>query len=413
MENYLPLTFNKDFPPEHIPIIARIESAVMNSGVVIDEMERGVGKTSIIKAAAIWSILYGYSQFVLIVGRNAQFAASLLASIKCELERNDLLMEDFPEACLPIRDLGGNPRQCLMQTYQGKQTGMRWSSDAIVMPTITGSTSSNATIRAVSSTTTMKGHRFTRHDGTIVRPTLVLVDDPIFDKQIFARLNSIRNDADIADKWAAIMLHTPVTSETITNEHEADEPTIITNGELPRLEINKSNQPTTTSAMVDAGDGGVIEDGGICVHMDLDPRNLTQIAAIQLANREKEIARLVSKDMKSESQIRADHDELWEKYQIFSLSIPHGNVITIPPGLTFTTLRQDRFQIVNIPRRDLLAIIVGKTRITNIPDGATIDAINYDFIRDAICLRVSHLSFQEVYPGDECKRFTAEVEAVR
>lgn len=70
-------------------------------------------------------------------------------------------------------------------------------------------------------------------------------------------------------------------------------------------------------------------------------------------------------------------------------------------------------QIVTIPRRDLLDIITGKIRITNIPDGATIDAVDFDLRYDVILLRISHWSFGAVSHGSPAKNFCVEFEQLQ
>lgn len=72
----------------------------------------------------------------------------------------------------------------------------------------------------------------------------------------------------------------------------------------------------------------------------------------------------------------------------------------------------NRFQIVLIDRMFLLDFIEGRMRITNIPNGAVVDAIWSDFVRDKLCLRISHPSFDVVAMGQSAKHFPAQCELV-
>ncbi|HHK42523.1 MAG TPA: hypothetical protein ENJ50_08910 [Planctomycetaceae bacterium] len=49
----------------------------------------------------------------------------MLDSIKTELEGNDLLLEDFPEAVFPIRSLEGIANRCSGQLFQGRANAHR------------------------------------------------------------------------------------------------------------------------------------------------------------------------------------------------------------------------------------------------------------------------------------------------
>ncbi len=101
----------------------------------------------------------------------------MLDSIKTELEGNDFLLGDFPEACFPIQALEGEPRRCKGQTYKGERTQSRWSEKVIVMPSIPGSAASGVIVKTTGITGKIRGLKHKRPDGVSVRPSLVLPDD--------------------------------------------------------------------------------------------------------------------------------------------------------------------------------------------------------------------------------------------
>ena len=112
---------------------------MLHGGLKAIAMPRGSGKSQICEGACLWAILYGHQDFVLFVGAEAQSAQEQLETIKMSLETNETLLEDFPEACYPIRCLDGIAQRANGQLYQGKRTHIRWSNDEIVLPFIEGS----------------------------------------------------------------------------------------------------------------------------------------------------------------------------------------------------------------------------------------------------------------------------------
>ena len=96
---YFPETFYLGFSPDHLKAIAKIETAVIDGGLLALAMPRGSGKTTLTEKACIWALLYGHRSFICLVGASETAAQELLASIKIELESNDRLFEDFPEVC--------------------------------------------------------------------------------------------------------------------------------------------------------------------------------------------------------------------------------------------------------------------------------------------------------------------------
>ncbi len=181
-EAYLPQTFHLKWSPDHLKVIAKIETAVLDGGLFAMAMPRGSGKTSLCETACLWAMLYGHREFVALVGSDEEHAASMLDSIKAELENNELLLADFPEACFPIRRLEGIHQRAAGQLHGGRQTHIGWTAREIVLPTIEGSRASGAIIRVAGITGRIRGMKYKRPDGGAVRPSLVLIDDPQTDE---------------------------------------------------------------------------------------------------------------------------------------------------------------------------------------------------------------------------------------
>ena len=145
-------------------------------------MPRGSGKTTLCEWSCIWAMLYGHRPFVMLIGSDQAIACQMLDSIKTNLEQNDLLLEDFPAACFPIRAMEGITRRAQGQTCEGEPTHIEWTADQITLPWIGKAPSSGAAVRVAGITGRIRGIRHTRPDGATVRPSLVLIDDPQTDE---------------------------------------------------------------------------------------------------------------------------------------------------------------------------------------------------------------------------------------
>ncbi len=193
-ETYLPQTFTLAWSPDHLRVIAKIESAVLRGELFAFAMPRGSGKSSIVEAAALWAALYGHRPFTVIVGAEENHARKMLDNIWAELETSDLLLADFPEVCYPIQRLERIPQRCRGQLHNGIPTRMIHTAAEIVLPTVQGGKASGAVLRACGITGSLRGMAAKRADGTRFRPSLVLVDDPATDEvanspaQVAARL---------------------------------------------------------------------------------------------------------------------------------------------------------------------------------------------------------------------------------
>lgn len=181
-DTYFPSTFHMAWSPDHLKVIAKFEEAVIQGGLFALAMPRGSGKTSLAECACHWAILYGYRDFVLLIGASEGHAEQMLSSITSELESNDLLLEDFPEAVYPIHCLDGIANRCAGQLYHGERTQIRWTAKEIILPTIAGSLASGKIIKVAGITGGIRGMKYKRADGKPVRPSLVILDDPQTDE---------------------------------------------------------------------------------------------------------------------------------------------------------------------------------------------------------------------------------------
>lgn len=198
-EVYFPEVFYLPWSDDHHKVIEKIEQAVLKGGLFALAMPRGSGKTVLMQMACLWSALTGATEFVCLIAASADRAKDLLENIKVWLETNELLHEDFPEVTFPICALERITNRQKGQRYNGVSTRIEWASDKIVLPTIDGSKASGIVISCSGMRgSDIRGQNHARADGKVVRPQLVMVDDPQTTESAWSPSQSQRREAILA-----------------------------------------------------------------------------------------------------------------------------------------------------------------------------------------------------------------------
>ena len=173
--------FYLPFSDDHVRICQELQIAVEAGESLSVAMARSGGKTTIIELAPLWGYLKGITCFGLVVAATAQLAKKVLESVKTELLTNDLLLEDFPEVCVPVRHIDDEPRRCKGQRHNGKRTGIEWGKDYIRFARIEGR-SPGGVFYSNGMSAALRGLRVTMLDGRVIRPDTIILDDPQTDK---------------------------------------------------------------------------------------------------------------------------------------------------------------------------------------------------------------------------------------
>jgi len=198
-ERYFPDVFYLPWSDDHLKVIDKIEQAVLQGGLFALAMPRGSGKTVCMQMACLWSALIGATPFVCLIAASADRAQHLLENIKVWLETNELLAEDFPEVTFPIRALERITNRQRGQKHNGTPTRIEWLNDKIVLPTIDGSAASGVVISCSGMKgSDIRGQNHARADGKVVRPQLVMVDDPQTTESAWSPSQSQRREAILA-----------------------------------------------------------------------------------------------------------------------------------------------------------------------------------------------------------------------
>lgn len=178
LETYFPNAFPIAWSRDHVKMIKLIESAVRDGGLQAVAMPRGSGKSTICSRAVIWALFAGHHKYAMLICADAHKAQKILDALKMELEKNVLLLEDFPEICYPIKRLERIANRAKGQTHKGESTDIVWTKDMVVLPTVKGSKASGSVLEVGGITSAVRGGQYTRQDGSVIRPSIVLIDDP-------------------------------------------------------------------------------------------------------------------------------------------------------------------------------------------------------------------------------------------
>jgi len=179
---YFPKRYTLPFSEDHKDALQIMQRVCMKGESHAMAMFRSGGKTTLCETLAIFSALGAHHLYIALIGASAQNADAMTLSIQMELAENDLLLEDFPEVCYPIRCLEGVTLRCRGQTHKGRLTHISWTKGMIVLPTIEGSASSGAAIQSKGIEGGIRGFKRTLRGGKQIRPTLAIVDDPQTDQ---------------------------------------------------------------------------------------------------------------------------------------------------------------------------------------------------------------------------------------
>jgi hypothetical protein len=213
-ETYFSEKFSLAWSNDHLRVITKIESVLLRGGLFAFGMPRGTGKSTLAIAACVFALLYGLHPYLVLIAATTKQAEKLLKTIQRVLTTSPLIIEDFPEAVVPMLHLENNARRQIGQLCQDQPTHMTWSSDQLVFPTITGeqlpqslrdlgmttSPSSGAAISIAGLDSAMRGFQHTLVDGRVIRPSLFIADDPQTRKsaaslvQTRARIDTIYGD---------------------------------------------------------------------------------------------------------------------------------------------------------------------------------------------------------------------------
>lgn len=173
LKTYFPHIFTNPFNENQHAMIAAFVARINHGGLKAEASPRGEGKTMIALGLICYAICYGKAKFPVLVSANGDAAELNLGNLKAEFETNDLLADDFPEICDPIRALEGANQRANLQTFAGRRTLLKWRGRFLVFPTVAGSPASGVVVTCRGIDSAIRGLNYRG-----VRPDFVLIDDP-------------------------------------------------------------------------------------------------------------------------------------------------------------------------------------------------------------------------------------------
>ena len=203
LETYHANKFPLEWSPDHVEAIKRIEEIILQGGYFAYAMARGSGKTTIVVPSCEWAACYGHRRFIVPIGATGPHAQQMLQTIKLDFETNDILAEDFPEICYPIRKLEGINNRASGQLCQRERTRIKITDKYLILPSIREgqdwTASSGVIIKPAGLLAAVRGMQFMNTSGEVVRPDVCILDDPQTDEsarrpaQVEKRKRTIEN----------------------------------------------------------------------------------------------------------------------------------------------------------------------------------------------------------------------------
>lgn len=167
-----PLPFGKC----HDEIISGFLYALDTGGYMAVAAPRGTGKSSLFWGLALYAVCTGRTIFPAVIPWAARDVKRAMRFWKSALCFNERLLADYPELCVPFAESQGRAQKLLVLMWEGEHTTtgarMAISEGMIVLPDsrgLLGSATANGNPRGLNHST---------EDGKVLRPSLVMIDDP-------------------------------------------------------------------------------------------------------------------------------------------------------------------------------------------------------------------------------------------
>jgi len=175
LKHYLSATFTRPFETPHLQIIDGTMEAHRTGGRFAVAAERGIGKSTVLWGMVLYLALTGQQRYPICVPWADKALKRAFRFWKMALCFNDRIGEDYPEACAPFRHARGVAQR--VQTTRWRDTDemtgaqLTVGEGIIVLPDRLGCIG-GSTING-----NVRGLNHPQDDGTVIRPTLVLLDD--------------------------------------------------------------------------------------------------------------------------------------------------------------------------------------------------------------------------------------------
>ena len=174
LRTYFADRYKKEFDKDRKYIVDTMWDLARTKGRNAMAAPRGRGKTEIVKGMIVAIILAELARFPFVGGQTTAHGWAIYNDIRNKFATNDILFEDFPEVCHPIRELAGAPQRAAKQHIDGKLTRIVWKSHGYLsLPYVQGSPYGGVKLSYFGLDAAFRGKNI---EGD--RPDFVCVDDP-------------------------------------------------------------------------------------------------------------------------------------------------------------------------------------------------------------------------------------------
>jgi len=178
LAHYLANTYTRKFEEPHLEIIDGAMGANETGGRFAVAAERGIGKSSLLWGVVLYLALTGKQPFPVCIPWQESAKKRAFRFWKSALCFNEKLLADYPEICGPFAHSKGIPQKLLTITWAGGPNDgalcggqLNMSEGLIVLPNAHGCIG-GSTING-----NPRGLNHPQEDGTVLRPSIVLLDD--------------------------------------------------------------------------------------------------------------------------------------------------------------------------------------------------------------------------------------------
>lgn len=173
MRTYFADRYRLQFGKDHHFIIQSVVDIATRGGKQAIAAPRGRGKSEVVKGLLVYLVAAKLSRFIVAMAATTPLANRLFQDFKRKIANNDLLLEDFPEICWPVRCLEGAPQRAARQHVDGKLTRIVWAGNYISLAHVPDSPYGGVKMAYSGLDAAFRGLNI---DGD--RPDLIVVDDP-------------------------------------------------------------------------------------------------------------------------------------------------------------------------------------------------------------------------------------------
>lgn len=173
LKTYFAAQYGLPFGKHHRFMIESIINRAKYGGRQAIAAPRGCGKSELVKGLMVYLVLAGLVRFPLPIAATTDLACRLYKDFQKKIATNQLLADDFPEVCYPVRALEGAPQRAAKQHVDGKLTGIVWTGDYLRLADVPGSPYGGVKMAYYGLDAAFRGANI---DGD--RPDFILIDDP-------------------------------------------------------------------------------------------------------------------------------------------------------------------------------------------------------------------------------------------